>query len=188
LIDFKIYFIGGGALMKKFELTDESIEHDGHILYRIKALRSFSGVKKGSLGGFIEKESNLSHDGICWIYGNAKAFENARVWGNARVSNDSHVGGNALVYGDSWVYGNAQICGDCCIYGSAQVYGNAQVCGEARISGKSAISGKCILTFNTCTYLINITLDHGVWTDSYIIDNKKYIISNTLEQLCIGGW
>jgi len=40
----------------KFELTNESISHFGVMLCRIKALRDFSNVKKGDLGGFIEKE------------------------------------------------------------------------------------------------------------------------------------
>ena len=57
--------------MKKYELTQESIEVKGIILYRIKALMGFSNVKEGELGGFIEKEENLSHSGNAWVYGNA---------------------------------------------------------------------------------------------------------------------
>ena len=33
---------------------------------RIKALRSFMNVSKGDVGGFVEKEENLSHEGDCW--------------------------------------------------------------------------------------------------------------------------
>ena len=85
---------------KKYKLTEETLEIDGHVLNRIIALRDFGEVKKGDLGGFIEKESNLAHDWNCWIY------------------NDAVVRGNAMVYGDAKVYGNAI------------VYGNAKVCGK----------------------------------------------------------
>ena len=46
--------------MKKFELTSETINYNGRILFRIKSLIDFADVKAGDLGGFIEKEENLS--------------------------------------------------------------------------------------------------------------------------------
>ena len=88
---------------KKYILIDESIECFGHTLYRIRALRDFGAVKAGNLGGFIQTESNLSHDGNCWVYGNAWVSGNAQVYGDASVS------GNAKVYGNAWVSGNALI-------------------------------------------------------------------------------
>lgn len=75
--------------MKKYELTGECKVYFGVTLRRIKSLIDFSDVKKGELGGFIEKEENLSHGGDAWVYGNAR------------------VSGNARVYGDAWVSGNA---------------------------------------------------------------------------------
>lgn len=53
--------------MKKYELTSEYVEFDGRKLYRIKALKSFYlcglTVKAEALGGYIEKEENLSQEG-----------------------------------------------------------------------------------------------------------------------------
>ena len=70
--------------MKKFELTDEFVTNVfGHKLFRIKALVAFGDVEKGELGGFIEKEDNLSHDDNAWVYGNAQVSGNAWVSGNA---------------------------------------------------------------------------------------------------------
>ena len=57
-------------------------------------------IKTKELGGYIEKESNLSQEG------NAKVSGNAEVWGNAEVS------GNAEVWGDAKVSGNAEVWGD----------------------------------------------------------------------------
>mgnify|MGYP001102167317 CR=1 FL=1 len=76
--------------MKKFELTAEFVTNVfGKKLFRIKALVAFGNVEKGELGGFIEKEDNLSHDGDAWVYGNAQVSGNARVYGNAQVSDDA---------------------------------------------------------------------------------------------------
>lgn len=56
---------------KKYELTEETLAVDGHVLHRIKALLDFGNVKKGDIGGWIESEYNLLHDDDCWVYGDA---------------------------------------------------------------------------------------------------------------------
>ena len=69
--------------MKKFELTSEFITNIfGTKLFRIKALCEFGNVKAGELGGFLEKEENLSNDGDAWVYGNASVSGDAWVYGN----------------------------------------------------------------------------------------------------------
>ena len=99
--------------MKKFELTSEFVTNIfGTKLFRIKALVEFGGVEAGELGGYIEKEENLDHDGDAWVYGDAWVFDNARVYGNAEVCGDARVCGNAWVYGNAEVCGNARVCGD----------------------------------------------------------------------------
>lgn len=51
--------------MKKYEFINDTKVINGHTLYRIVALRNFGLVDKGDLGGYIEKEDNLSHKGNC---------------------------------------------------------------------------------------------------------------------------
>lgn len=88
--------------MKKFELTAEFVTNVfGKKLFRIKALVAFGNVEKGELGGFIEKEDNLSHDGDAWVYGNAQVYDDAQVSGNARVYGNAQVSGDARVYDDA---------------------------------------------------------------------------------------
>ena len=111
--------------MKKYELTGEVKVKFGVTFKRIRALIDFGNVKKGELGGFIEKEENLSHENNAWVYGNAKVYGDAWVYGNAEVS------GNARVSGDAEVYGNARVSGDAWVYGDAEVSGNARVSGNA---------------------------------------------------------
>jgi len=89
----------------------------GRPLFQVKALFSFGIVRKGELGGFIEKEKNLSQEGKCWVYG------------------DACVCGDACVSGDAWVCGDAWVSGDARVYGDALVYGNAWVSGDALVSG-----------------------------------------------------
>jgi hypothetical protein len=90
---------------KKYEFTGETKVVFGRTLYRIRALVAIErfGVKVGDIGGFVEKEENLSHSGDAWVYGNAEVF------GDARVFDDARVYGNAEVFGDAKVYGNAMI-------------------------------------------------------------------------------
>ena len=70
---------------KKYVLTNETIKINDKTLYRIKAIKDFDNVKAGDLGGFIEKEENLSGYGNAWVYDNAKVFGNAEVCGVAEV-------------------------------------------------------------------------------------------------------
>lgn len=98
--------------MKKYEMTNESINFRGVELFRIRALQDFRDVKAGDLGGYIEKEENLSQYDYCWVYYNAKVFGDARVSGNARVYGNAMVSGNARVYGDAMVDGNADVYKD----------------------------------------------------------------------------
>ena len=83
---------------KKFELlNDDTIEWFGCKLFRIKAKINLGVVDAGELGGYIEKEENLSENGDAWVYGNACVYGNAEVSGNARVSGDARVYGDAQV-------------------------------------------------------------------------------------------
>jgi hypothetical protein len=89
----------GIFMVKKYELTKDSVRLMGHTLYRIKALRDFGDVKKGDLGGYIEKESNLSHGGTCWVADQGMVLQNASVSEHARVHERAVVFGNARLAG-----------------------------------------------------------------------------------------
>ena len=81
--------------MKKFEFTGEtktiSLCFRTATLHRIRAVAEFGLVKVGDLGGWIEKEENLSHEGKAWVWGNAEVWGNAKVCGNAKVFSARHV-------------------------------------------------------------------------------------------------
>lgn len=102
-------------------------------LYRIRALRDFGGVRAGDIGGYVESELNLSHDGDAWVHGGARVYDDARVSGNAHVAGNARVSGNARISGNAWVFGDARVSGNARISDNAQVYGYAQVYGDARV-------------------------------------------------------
>ena len=155
----------------KYKLTKESIICEGRTFYRIKALKSFSNVKKNDLGGYIEKKNNLSQKGNCWVYENAKVSGSARVYEDAWVSDSSLVSGNARVSGDAlisgtaWIYENAKVSGNAIVYGNARVYGrawvsgNARVYGDAIVSDSSLVSGTALVSGNAMAFEGNITKD-----------------------------
>lgn len=65
---------------KHFKLTDNTKTlSDGTVLHQIECTRNCKWAMKGELGGWIEKEGNLSGD--AWV------FDNAWVSGDALIEN-----------------------------------------------------------------------------------------------------
>jgi carbonic anhydrase/acetyltransferase-like protein (isoleucine patch superfamily) len=156
----------------KYELTKETKQLWSATLYRIEALKSFGNITEGDLGGWIEKESNLSQDGNCWVYGNAE------VAGNARVAGDAGVSGNARVYNNALVYDNAKLYDNARVYGNARIYDNAIVLGDARVSCNAEVSKNAVVCDNAwvsgkdkCTkrvYTLNLSRDRMTVTDNHV--------------------
>jgi hypothetical protein len=111
----------------KYELTTNTKTVNGITLHQIRALKDFGKVKAGDLGGWIEKEENLSQYANAWVSGSAWVFGSARVFGDAQVFGDAWVFGKARVFGDARVSDNAQVSGDAWVSDNAQVSGNARV-------------------------------------------------------------
>ncbi len=112
---------------KKYRLTDETMTLGGITLHRIEALRDFGNVRAGEKGGWIEKESNLSHEGNCWIGDNAKVYDDTRVSENAKVLE------RAKVYGITAVCGNVVVCGKAKVCDAGWLGGGAIICGDVII-------------------------------------------------------
>ena len=72
---------------KKYILTDNHIFDLGIKMFQIKCTKAFGSIKEGELGGFIEKEANLSQDGNAWVCNNAEVFGDADI-----NSDDKHCG------------------------------------------------------------------------------------------------
>lgn len=117
-------------------------------LYRIRALKDFEDVMAGDLGGYIEKEENLSQEGNCWVsdearvYDNAKVSGSAEVYGNTKIYNDAEVSGSAKVYDEAQVFGKAEIYGNAEVFGKAQAFSNTGIYDEAKVYDNALVFGK----------------------------------------------
>lgn len=109
---------------KKYEFTGEektiSIEIGSEV-----TVRRIRRIYDGLMGGWIEKESNLSHEGSCFVY------DNATVTGNANILENATVRGYALVTGYATVFGSATVSENATVFGYATISGD--VCGGTEI-------------------------------------------------------
>ena len=123
-------------MSSKYKLSDETKTLPcGTVLHRVVATKTFTlanglTINAGDLGGWIEKESNLTGD--AWVSDDAQVYGDARVYGDAWVYGDAKVYGNARVSGDAWVSGDAEVYGNASVYGYAEVSSNASVYGDVR--------------------------------------------------------
>ena len=114
-------------------------------LYVIQALRDFGDVEEGDLGGFIESEDNLSHEGNCWVYHSAMVYDKARVNRDAKIKDQAHVrdyatvSDKAIVAGQTEIFQRAVVYDEAVIDGLSSVYGNAQVFGKVKVLGHSKV-------------------------------------------------
>jgi len=108
-------------MIKKYEFTGKTKVIGTRTLHRIR--RVFDGV----LGGWIEKEANLSHDGGCWVHDQASVYEDAQVHEDAMVTGNSSVSGDARIGGAATIHGKAVILGDAVLFEQATVGGIATV-------------------------------------------------------------
>lgn len=126
---------------KKYEFID-ACKWGGVVLHRIQALKDIYGVAKaGDIGGWVESEDNLSHEGLCWVGGDAKVYGRAQVYEDAQVRGNADVCGNAKVYGHCKVYGCAILYGEAQVYGNAEVYDYAKIYGHAHVRNCAQIHG-----------------------------------------------
>ena len=164
--------------MKKYEFTGETKQIsaiNGTVtLHRIKASVAFGNIKSGDIGGWIEREENLSHDGDAWVSDDAWIFGNARVSGdvrasgnvrifeNARVSGDVRISDNAWVHGNAWIHGNVRIYGNAWVSGDVRASGNVRIFGNARVSGDVRASGN-VRIFENARVSGDVRISDNAW-------------------------
>lgn len=131
---------------KKYEiLKDQAITMNGSTIYRIKALRNFGDVKAGDIGGFIEKEENLSHEGPCWVYGDAMVYHNAKVRENAIVRDYAHVYNESQVLHNAIVEGHARVHGHGIVFGNARIKDNGSVFDHGIVNGFAIVQDNAVV-------------------------------------------
>lgn len=84
-------------MAKTYRMTDETKHEDGREVHRIIATDGNRWVEPGTIGGWIESESNLT-DGA-WVTDEACVYGDARVYGNTLVEDNAKIYGNAHLHG-----------------------------------------------------------------------------------------
>lgn len=140
---------------RHYELTDETIEFDGHTLHRIRCTEDFLNITKGTLGGFVENYNNLCDE--AWVGGDAK------VYADAVVKN------RASVYGNACASNYAVICERACICDSVIVSGCVWMGGYTKISGFTVVRQKGYR-------LLSISVNAEICGDAVIESDYDYIV------------
>lgn len=142
--------------LPKYYLTNDVIDVDGHKLHRIVAARDIPeiGVEEGEMGGYIESERNLSHQGTAWVFA-GKVYEQASVIDGATVRGK-----------------NIQIHGNACLSGGFTAYDDVHLHGHFRGTGCGKVSGRVDAGDNT------IIKGSGSVTDGTIMRNKATVGGN----------
>jgi hypothetical protein len=171
----------GKTVTRKYEFTGEEKQIFDRTLKRVRR------ISDGLVGGWIEKEYNLSHDGNCFIFDNACVYGDARVFGAARVFGDACVYDNAYVYDDGLVFGNARVFGYACVFGKARVcdnasvYDNACVYGDASVCDNARVSGKARVYDNACVFGDMLCTESVMYANLY-----RYIITCSDSHISVG--
>lgn len=148
---------------------------------KVVTLKQILRIDNGLIGGWIESELNLSHEGNCFIYDNAIVFGDARVSGNAIVANEAAVYGsaeikdNVFVGGNSEVYGNAVINGYAKITEHASIYDNALVMDEANISGYAKIYGDSVICERAKVSESAKVFENGIVCEDYNLGGRNIV-------------
>lgn len=151
---------------KKYELTDETIKFKGRTLHRIRALKNFSDVKRGQLGGYVESEDNLSQLDNCWIYDEGKVMDNAKIWANGTVKY------KAIVMDE------AKICGNSEVTGCAEIRDRAIICGEAKVDDYATIKDFAKVKGDATIYDNVVVKDRAIAEGDAVMLNNSVLAGN----------
>ena len=192
------------------ELRDykgEELKENEYLVYQIRATKdirvterdgSVTLVKAGTLGGYIEKENNLSQRGNSWVHSvpdkkdivkeiknnistkeekestiikkgySAVVYGNANVRDNAQIKDEARVHGSGVIKGNAIVEGKANIKGKCLVEEYAVIGESATVAGDARINKNAVARGECYISGDACV------------TDSARVDGKARVVDEAL--------
>lgn len=174
-------------MTKKYELIPVGTGNR----YRIKALKDIPrhNVKAGDLGGYVEGEWNLSHDGDCWVGGNAQVCDRASVKGEALVTNNAYLRDNATVTGYACVSGystvaeGALVCDFAKVEYSGYVLGCAYVGGRAIVRDHATIGGTVKVLDSVVVESCAICGGDAILTDNAYIGLNAFVRSGRISKL-----
>ena len=161
--------------MKKYELIKETETcYKRRIVYRIRALKDFSDIKAGDVGGWVCSENNLSQEGDCWIYDEARCLDDARVYDNAMMFDNAIMFGNSVMYDNAVMLNNSIMYDNSKMFNKAKMYDNAIMCNNARVYDNAKMYDNAIMYDNAEMYNNAIMFGNAKMYDNAIMyDNAE---------------
>ena len=178
---------------KKYELVkDDRIIIGSSWLYRIRALKHIqvsaneymANIEPGDLGGYVESEENLSHEGTCWVNDDAKVYGKVFVYENACIAGNASVFGYVKAYGNAFIGDNSIVRDSAIIHEDAHITGHVLICDFAEVYGDTMISKYAVVSERAKIY------DKAIVTDSVCIKGnaeircKAHIYGNATIAMC----
>lgn len=162
------------VLDKKYELVPETIHKFYYKpMYRIRALKDFSDVKKGQFGGYVESEENLSQSGNCWIYDDSIVCKGARVIDNA------------IVKDSSTVTNYSEISDDAIIEKGSRIDESSVVCDQSRVIDSLVTEASAIIYKSVVDEDSMVT--HSSTICDAVIGPKAYVKNGAVIRFDISG-
>lgn len=169
--------------MKKYEL----IKDEDSCLFRIKALKkiklntsSRKDIEPGDIGGLVQSEKNLSQEGSCWIFDDAKVTDNAQIKDDAIVSGWAEISDNAIVKDNSFVSEYAQVRENAVIRDNAIVRAYSAVKGNAIVENFAYVEGSPVIKDHASVGGCACIDDYAVISENATISNKANISGEAL--------
>ena len=155
--------------MKKYELIKESKTiFEGREVYRIRALKDFRNVRAGDVGGWVCSYNNLSQEGNCWIYGNAKCLDHARIFDNAMIID------NSKMFDKSKMYDNSMMCDN------SMMYNNSMMCNRAIMRNSSMMLDNSKMFDNSIMYDDTVMCNSSIMLDNARMYYKAKMYGNAI--------
>lgn len=143
-------------------------------LHRIRALRDVNEtVKEGDLGGYVQREWNLSQSGTSWIYEDAICEDLARVQGDASLRHHARASGKSFVAGKTEATDYSQIRGYAYVK-DAQIKDRAIVCGEAIVESLGIAKAFPVITGES---RVRGQMHGSFWVEDTSISRGKRLVN-----------
>lgn len=159
---------------KKYELVPETVtKFYSRPMYRIRALKDFSDVKKGQYGGYVESEENLSQTGNCWIYDDSIVCKGSRVIDNA------------IVKDSSTVTSYSEISDDAIIEKGSRIDDSSVVCDQSRVIDSLVTEGSAII-YNSTVHE-NSMIEQGSTVCGAVVGPKTHVKNGAVIRFYINS-
>ena len=161
---------------RKYEMTNITMEFEERTLYRVRALKNFRNVKAGDLGGWVSGKHNLSQEGDCWIYDEAKCMDNARMYHNSAMYNNAVMCDFSEMHGCSEMHNYSAMLDNSRMYNCSAMYDNSRMYNDSKMYNNSRMFD------NSAMYNVAVMLDN-----SKMLENSRMYRNSRLknkEKLC----